>query len=104
MSYYIAKELNSVFLHSNKKTDLILLSVSLYLIQAVPTIIFILPTYNIVYFSLGDDLNILTYIFIGSSSILPIIVYFVCLNMIKKSANNTKFNIIVFPLLVVILG
>jgi phosphatidate cytidylyltransferase len=26
------------------------------------------------------------------------------LNMIKKSANNTKFNIIVFPLLVVILG
>jgi hypothetical protein len=104
MAYYIAKELNNVFLRSQKKIDLIILTTSLYLIQVVPTIIFILPTYNIAYFMLKEHPITLSYIYVGSSVFLPIIFYFVYRHMIKKSNNNTKFNVIVFPLLVIAIG
>lgn len=100
--YFIAKELNSCFIKTTKKIDTITIAILIYLIQFIPTIVYIPFSYSSLHWKTSPQM--LTYIFIGSSALLPIISYFILFTWIKKTPSKTKFNVIWFPILTVFIG
>ena len=102
LSYLIAKELNSCFLKTNNKRNIIIITVFIYLIQFVPTVVYLPLAYTKLHWNTIPQ-N-LTYVFAGSSLLLPLISYFVFLAMIKRSPHKTKFNVTFFPLLCIFVG
>jgi hypothetical protein len=72
--YFVAKELNNCFLKTNKKYDTILITTLLFLMQIVPFLIYLPLSFSNMHWTTTPQ-N-LTYIFIASSFLMPIISYF----------------------------
>lgn len=100
--YLMGKELCSCFLKTNNKQIIITITTLIYLTQLIPTIVYMPFTYSNSHWH-TSAWN-LTYIFIGSSTLLPIISYFILLTIIKRSQHKTKFNIFWFPVLCIFVG
>jgi phosphatidate cytidylyltransferase len=102
LSFLIAKELDNCFLKTQNKKNIFVIAILLYLIQFVPTLVYLPFAYTKLHWSTSPQ-N-LTYIFMAVSFLVPFIGYFVLLSIVAKLPNKNKFNVFWFPLLTVFVG
>lgn len=98
MTIFIAKELINCFIGSANKKQLFLLTLSMLLIQLVPTFLWLIPNY----FS-QDPKNLWIWFltFMASGILIATISYIFYIKLAKNGEKSNKFNVVVFPLAIV---
>ncbi|MDR1234869.1 MAG: phosphatidate cytidylyltransferase [Mycoplasmataceae bacterium] len=97
---FVGKELHYCFVGTNNKKQIWFITISMWLIQIIPTMIWMIPTYMNIH--MNGRMPVLWFlVFLFSGLLAAAICFPLYIKMVKHGKKNTTFNLIFFPLAVI---